>query len=670
VLGTRAPNVALIATDQSMPSSLRFDVGYQTPLPRQFSGNFRYTYARGLGLWGYRDINLDEQKSFALTDEGRPFYGDRSAIVAATGAVSPTSSRRHAEFSNVLELTADRESSAHQVSATVLGMVSNVLLNANYTLSWVRDQGSGPLMLWNTAGNPNEIEWAASSGDRRHTLNLMMAYPVKSWLEVSALSRFASGLPFTPMVERDINGDGLRNDRAFVFDPGAAGDTAVANGMTRLLANVPGGVRTCLQTQTGRIAARNSCRNPAMTTLDVRLAFRPRLPTFDRRLTIALDARNVFTGIDQLVNGIDDMRGWGQGRTADATLLRVRGFDAASSRFQYQVNEAFGQTQRGAAAFGAGYGHGGGAAPFSITLSGRVAIGGIPAIANRGFGQGGMSAMITANFDGAMGGGEHGPGGLASVPGMGDLIAMVHSGNPAVDVDSVIAGITVNPVEEILTRKTELGLSTAQVTAVQEISDSLDAQFARRRAALQPTLRFILSSMGSGGMMQLMQQVQTQVRPQLENAARERAEAMRSVARELAPQQWEKLPANMRGTAQRGSVAGLNPVATIDRMLANPIPLVLMLKDSVRMDAQQVTRIGTISERLQETLNKYRERLGKRFNNVPVEQRGQTFQQMVPDLESAREEIRRALQAVEKALGKEQWQRIPERIRNPLIGQR
>jgi hypothetical protein len=48
--------------DQSLPSSLRAEMGYRTQLPLRLSGNFRYTYSRGLGLWGYRDLNINEAK--------------------------------------------------------------------------------------------------------------------------------------------------------------------------------------------------------------------------------------------------------------------------------------------------------------------------------------------------------------------------------------------------------------------------------------------------------------------------------------------------------------------------------------------------------------------------------------------------------------------------------
>src|SRR5207247_214969 len=74
----------------------------------------------------------------------------------------------------------------------------------------------------------------------RHSMLATITYAIKAALELTAIARAVSGSYFSPLVGGDINGDGRMNDRAFVFNPAdaaARGDTAVADGMTRLLAN-------------------------------------------------------------------------------------------------------------------------------------------------------------------------------------------------------------------------------------------------------------------------------------------------------------------------------------------------------------------------------------------------------------------------------------------------
>src|SRR5687768_3672600 len=463
-LSSRAPTVTLINPDQTMPSSLRFDVGYRTQIPvtlpgaeisTPISASVRYTFSHGYGLWGYYDLNLDQSRTFALGDDGRPFYGEPTSIVARTGATSLAGSRLFPEFGNVYEVRSDRESNSHQVTTSVNGFLpGRITMSLNYTLGFARDQGSGSFQAATTASNPNVAEWSTSSNDRRHTLNLTLSHAILPELEVTAIGRLSSGAPFTPIVNRDINGDGAsRNDRAFVFDPSATADTAIANSMNRLLASAPERVAACLESQLGEIADRNSCRNSWTQNLDMRASFRPNLANMGlgRRLTLSLDGRNVLSGLDQLFNG-SNLKGWGESRSGDATLLEVRGFDRTSRAFIYEVNEGFGQTRRGQSAF---------RSTFQLTLSGRLAIGGQPFQNNRGFGP----PINLAGF----GGGEGRGGGGGGIPGFGgpgggdnginQLAALFRGIDPAaVTVDSILNRALINPVPQIITFKDTIGL--------------------------------------------------------------------------------------------------------------------------------------------------------------------------------------------------------------------
>ena len=684
-LSQRAPAVTLIDPDQSLPSSLRADIGYRTMLPFNINGNFRYTYSLGMGLWGYLDKNLNTDNFFMLAGENRPFYGDESSIVTRTGAVSMAGSRRHDEFTNVYDVISSRESQSHQFTGSLSGYLWQKLnFNVNYTLGFSRDQGSGSFSQPTTASNPNEAEWGIASNDRRHTVNFMVGYALTQWMEVQVMPRISSGTPFTPLVDRDINGDGARNDRAFVFDPAATGDTAIANGMSRLLNNVPGRVADCLQDQLGSIADRNTCRGTWSQSFDMRVSLRPNLPTFQRRLTVSLDARNVLTGLDQVVNGKDDMKGWGGGQRPDGNLLLVRGYNPEANSFIYQVNEGFGQTRRGPQSL---------RAPFAVTLSARLAVGGQPQQANRGFGGQPMIAF-GGGFGGGPGGGGFGGGGFGGGPGGGGggggfggfNIQGLLAGT--VNVDSMVAAQFTNPVLAVLARKDSLALTPEKVAAIQILSDSVDAQHARRRLAIKPAVDSIMTVVRGAGsnpnVQQLMPRVlplvQLQIQPHIEGGRREAREAMQQVQRELVAEQWARLPVQVRnsvnepnqggggpgGQGGQGGRGNFNPVAMLDRQLANPIPVLLELKATLNMTPEQITQVEKISTDLSVALAKRREELGKRFDGVNQQQQGQIYQQMQPQIEQGRTEIRNALQAVEKVLGPAQWQQVPEQIRNPF----
>jgi hypothetical protein len=375
---SRAPTVTLIARDQMLPTSLRLELAYRAPLPLlNLEGNVRYTYSRGYGLWGYRDLNLDATRLHRIGPEQRPFFGDPATIVERTGAVSFATSRSDAAFGHVFEVRSDRSSDSHAIVLQANGRVRpTTQLNANWTLGFTRDNGSGSFASVPIADDPNTIEWATANNDRRHTFNLIVTHVITSEVELSATTRLASGLPFTPLVNRDINGDGARNDRAFVVDPAASADAELAAGMERLLGAVPGRVRRCLERQLGGIARRNSCRDPWTQALDLRANFRPVLPRLQRRMTLSLHVRNTLTGLDALLHGRAGAKGWGEGQRAEPILLTVAGFEPAANAFRFEVNEAFGRPRQTTVAARNAFG---------VTLSARLLLGGSPQQANRGF---------------------------------------------------------------------------------------------------------------------------------------------------------------------------------------------------------------------------------------------------------------------------------------------
>src|SRR5205807_8165549 len=206
----------------------------------------------------------------------------------ATGAVSVLGSRLYPQFGVVSQIQSNLRSDTKQITFGLNGITTKgILLNASYTLTSSLDQSQGFSQgavqgfggtAGSTAGNPNVTEWGRNDNSRRHAFLATITYPVKPVLELTAIARATSGAFFSPLVGGDINGDGRLNDRAFVFDPTVAaanGDTAVANGMTRLLANTSARARDCLVNQLGKVAARSSCSSPWSPSLDLQANIRP-----------------------------------------------------------------------------------------------------------------------------------------------------------------------------------------------------------------------------------------------------------------------------------------------------------------------------------------------------------------------------------------------------------
>jgi hypothetical protein len=234
---------------------------------------------------------------------------------------------------------------------------------AAYALQSIREQSRG--FSGTTAGNPLDIETSRGGLDVRHQVTLSFATRVGSIFSVNTTARFASGTPFTPIVNVDINGDGLANDRAFVFAPALA-DSQVRTGIDALLRDAPSRVRSCLERQLGRLAMRNSCEGPWTATMNAMLILNPEKLGLQNRTQFSLTLSNIPAGFDALLHGESKLQGWGQPAASDPTLLLVRGFDPTANRFRYEVNPRFGDTR---------VSRSGVRNPFLLTLEARVQLG-------------------------------------------------------------------------------------------------------------------------------------------------------------------------------------------------------------------------------------------------------------------------------------------------------
>jgi hypothetical protein len=212
----------------------------------------------------------------------------------------------------------------------------------NYTLQSSRRQYRG----FDGAGfgDPRQTEWAPNQNDARHVLVLTGGMRNDKIGVVTLFARAQSGLPFTPVVQGDVNGDGRSLDRAFIPDPALETDAAVASSLRTILDGGSATARNCLQAYLGRVADRNGCRGPWTQSLNVQ--YRPVMPRrWGGRVAPAVYLQNILAGVDQLVHGGGNMRGWGSPSSPDPVLFVPRGFDASAQRFRYDVNPRFADTR-------------------------------------------------------------------------------------------------------------------------------------------------------------------------------------------------------------------------------------------------------------------------------------------------------------------------------------
>jgi hypothetical protein len=373
VFSNTVPNVILMNPGYTAPRRIGTTLGWTTVI-KKIPFSLDLEYSRGNSLESSVDLNFIDSPKFTLAAEsGRPVFVSQASIVPATGAISTREARITDQFNQVLDRRSDLHTIGRQVSFTlnrggfnsqpvrVFGIPVSGWLTYVYANTIVESRG----FTSTTGGDPFMTEWGPS-GQPKHSItfngNLGNFFAGQwgrgrglGWGSLGISLRFTSGQYYTPAVLGDINGDGLSNDRAFIFDPSTAGDASLASAMDGLIKNASSGARKCLQRQIGRVAGRNSCQGPWSSMLD--LVYRPTAFGLARNPNVLITFGNPLSGLDQLLHGWSKMHGWGQPAIPEATLLSVKGFDATNQRFIYDVNPRFGEALRNAFA-----------APFTIKV--------------------------------------------------------------------------------------------------------------------------------------------------------------------------------------------------------------------------------------------------------------------------------------------------------------
>jgi len=367
---TTRPNVWLIDDAFAAQQSWRTNLALNSFLiPKLVRFTLEGVYSLNLHQQTPLDLNFAPNTRFMLgAEDNRPIYAASTSIVPSTGAMTNHDSRLDAAFGGVNAIKTDLRSHTRQLIFTVFPAPGDALgrftqWQAAYALQDIREQARG--FGGTTGGNPLDIQLTRGSFDVRHQITMSFATRVSTLFSVNTTARLASGTPFTPVINGDINGDGFANDRAFVFNP-STGDSATRSGMNALLGSASSRVRSCLQKQLGHIAARNSCEGPWTATMNAVLILNPERLGMQNRTQLSLSLTNVPAGLDALVHGSSKLQGWGQSAASDPTLLLVRGFDPSTNRFKYEVNPRFGDTR---------VSRSGVRNPFLITLEARVQLG-------------------------------------------------------------------------------------------------------------------------------------------------------------------------------------------------------------------------------------------------------------------------------------------------------
>ncbi|HEU4641162.1 MAG TPA: carboxypeptidase regulatory-like domain-containing protein [Gemmatimonadaceae bacterium] len=504
---TNEPSVGVFDPSFQAPTSWRGNVQMSGMTVKGWPLSASVQYSLGVNGESGIDLNLRRTPAFSLPGEqDRPVYVAPEAIVPATGAIAPGASRVSDRFASVTNYMSDLKSSTTQLQFGISPpepLFGRFPLQLTYTFTHGRAQQRG--FDGSTAGDPFVREWSGSSMTATHQFMLSTYIGGSGWVNLNLRATLSSGVPYTPMVAGDVNGDGRMDDRAFIFDPATTGDPVLAAQMDSLLAAAPSRSRACLAAQLGRIAERNSCHTSWRLQPDINLGLNlpwlnTGLGTFGDHLHISVTTVNAMGALLRLLNLENSALGQvtGAGYPVDPNLLYVTGFDPSTRRFDYRVNQQFGENRArraGSGRFGA---------PFQIQIGAEVKVGGPP--------QRSLARQL-------------------------GLVRAKKGGAPLseAEVEARLRTLVSDPVTPILAMRDSLLLTEKQVGSITAIQSAFKAT---SDTLLKPLVDYVTSHAGKVKDGDLQKRI-GKVMPKMRRAM---TEAARSAAAVLDAEQQKRLP--------------------------------------------------------------------------------------------------------------------------------
>ena len=295
--GPTAGAADIVAFDKEFKfvQSLKYSLGLDQRLPGGVVGTIDFIHTRSRNTMYLNDENLVERTAAegGMTAEGRQMYG---TINPATGAAAAT--RIDPAFRTVLFHT----NKSQDYSTVITGQLSkrfgsNLEFNAAYTWSEVKDvitlgSSTASSNFLNTVVNGTlaNRRLATSALQVPHSIVVGGTADIPLGFYLSMQYNGRAGRPYSYITNGDANADGqASNDPIYV--PSDASDITLTTpaDFDRLNEWLAG--EECLESQRGQLMERNSCSNPWVHQMNLRLG--KRIATFGtQQMEVTADVFN------------------------------------------------------------------------------------------------------------------------------------------------------------------------------------------------------------------------------------------------------------------------------------------------------------------------------------------------------------------------------------------
>jgi hypothetical protein len=353
--GSGVPTYTFWQDGFEFPRTVKANLGYERKLFDRTLVSLDLLLSESTGLYTVRNLNLRDVQ-FQLSGEGGRRVFMPESTFDPTSSSNPTPAYRNTDFGPVYVNYNDGRARSFVTTLEAQQQFrEGTWLRGSYTFTRAYDNSSYSCCTASsghgdpTVGvyGPNEVggigdkdrAWGPSDFMRAHTFVVAGSADLPHGFQVSGSWRIQSGRPYTPEIQGDLNGDGLRyNDRPFIFAPadlplasaGTAEEADERAAYQKILKDHP-----CVGDYVGQVVPRGTCRMPWTNQMDMRVEWE--INTIrGQRGSIQLDLFNVLNGIN------NDWGRWVGVYGSDRNLLSPTGYDAATGRVLYSVYEDFG----------------------------------------------------------------------------------------------------------------------------------------------------------------------------------------------------------------------------------------------------------------------------------------------------------------------------------------
>jgi outer membrane receptor protein involved in Fe transport len=318
------------------PQNFRVSLGADRRLPLGIVATADLLYTQDVNGWYTTDENLALQGE---SGEGRSLYG----TFAATGFRSTPSRIDPTNLTQAVKVFNRNGGRVINATLQLRKEVRDLLdVSAAYSYTDSRDlmsltssQGFSNFQFAPVDGTLAERNLRPSNFDRTHRVTLTASGNLPYGFSAGVIYTGQSGLPYTWIVNGDVNADGIGgNDVAFI--PADASQISLQDPAQYEALNNFINSQACLQGARGRLIQRGECRNPWQNIFNIRLGWNSPEFVKGQRLEVQGDILNVLN----LLNSE-----WGlfeqeaQFETHAASFLRAVGYDSANNRPIYSFTE-------------------------------------------------------------------------------------------------------------------------------------------------------------------------------------------------------------------------------------------------------------------------------------------------------------------------------------------